>query len=171
MWLNHFHCQITDDAIALYRAEANENPMYDQVTELRQANKRLEEKYEQEVAANLEKDKEVEGLRARLRALEKQNQKKDYELRDSRIRERATSLRSSPPRAPPSRPEAEKPKKKKQAYTGGSLGPVQSRMLTLKQLKEVINDIFLQKQKFDRKCRDSGQALETLEQYMFTYLN
>lgn len=45
MRLNDFHCQLTDEAIAMYRAEVNENPMYEQVKELRQANKRLEEKY------------------------------------------------------------------------------------------------------------------------------
>jgi hypothetical protein len=75
--LSHVHCQITDDAIGLYRAEVNENPMYEQVTELRQANKRLEEKYEQEVAASMEKDNEIENLRTKLQALEKRNHKKD----------------------------------------------------------------------------------------------
>ena len=47
-----YQCQITDDAIALYRDEVNENPMFEQVSELREANKKLEEKYQQEIADN-----------------------------------------------------------------------------------------------------------------------
>jgi hypothetical protein len=37
---------ITDEAIALYREEVNANPMLEQMTELREANKRIEERYQ-----------------------------------------------------------------------------------------------------------------------------
>ena len=45
------------------------------------------------------------------------------------------------------------------------------RVLTEKQLKDTIVDIYAQKIKFDKKCQDNQVAKETLEQYMYTYLN
>ena len=44
-------------------------------------------------------------------------------------------------------------------------------MLTLKQLKDTITDMYAQKVKFDKKCEDSHVPKETMEQYMYTYLN
>lgn len=41
----------------------------------------------------------------------------------------------------------------------------------MKQLKEIINDIYSQKIKFDKKCETLKQSRETMEQYMYTYLN
>jgi hypothetical protein len=41
----------------------------------------------------------------------------------------------------------------------------------MKQLKDIIADIYLHKMKFDTKCRDSKLPIETMEQYMYTYLN
>ena len=46
-----------------------------------------------------------------------------------------------------------------------------AKILPLKQLKDVITDIYLQKVKYDQKCRDSHLPIETMEQYMYTYLN
>jgi hypothetical protein len=51
------------------------------------------------------------------------------------------------------------------------LGLTTSRNLTLKQLKDVINDIYTSKIKFDKKCEALKQPRETMEQYMYTYLN
>lgn len=51
------------------------------------------------------------------------------------------------------------------------LGVTTSRNLSLKQLKDVINDIYTQKIKFDKKCEALKQPRETMEQYMYTYLN
>ena len=45
------------------------------------------------------------------------------------------------------------------------------KVLPLKQLKDVINDIYQQKIKYDIKCRESKLPVETMEQYMYTYLN
>ena len=45
------------------------------------------------------------------------------------------------------------------------------RVLTLRQLKEVINDMYAQKQKYDQKCSEVHMPKETMEQYMYTYLN
>ena len=41
----------------------------------------------------------------------------------------------------------------------------------MKQLKDIIFDIYSQKIKFDRKCRESQLPIETMEQFMYTYLN
>ncbi|OMJ86413.1 hypothetical protein SteCoe_12071 [Stentor coeruleus] len=43
--------------------------------------------------------------------------------------------------------------------------------LTLKQLKEFIEEIYTSKEKFDQKCIETHQAKETMEEYMYSYLN
>ena len=47
----------------------------------------------------------------------------------------------------------------------------QQRVLSLKQLRDLIFDIYNQKTKFDQRCDESRVAKETMEQYMYTYLN
>ena len=44
-------------------------------------------------------------------------------------------------------------------------------MIPLKQLKEMIGDMYAQKEKYDVKCRESLLRVETMEQFMYTYLN
>ena len=51
------------------------------------------------------------------------------------------------------------------------IGRTQNRILTLKQLKDTIADMYTQKVKFDKKCQETKAAKETLEQFMYTYLN
>lgn len=46
----------------------------------------------------------------------------------------------------------------------------QQRVLPLKQIKEIINDIFNSKFKYDAKCRETQMPIETMEQYLYTYL-
>ena len=46
-----------------------------------------------------------------------------------------------------------------------------TRVLTLKQLKDTIQDMYAQKIKFDKKCEDAKVPRETMEQFMYTYLN
>ena len=53
----------------------------------------------------------------------------------------------------------------------GAVGPTQVRTLTQKQLKDLIADIYTQKQKYDEKCGENRLPRETMEQYMYTYLN
>lgn len=43
--------------------------------------------------------------------------------------------------------------------------------VVLKQLKDLINEICTQKIKYDKKCMETKMARETMEQYMYTYLN
>lgn len=57
------------------------------------------------------------------------------------------------------------------AANNAPIGRTQIRVLTLKQLKETIADIYAQKVKFDQKCEINKVSKETLEQYMYTYLN
>jgi len=45
------------------------------------------------------------------------------------------------------------------------------RSLTLNQLIDLINDIYTQKKKFDIKCIEGRQPKQTMEQYLYTYLN
>ena len=47
----------------------------------------------------------------------------------------------------------------------------QMRNLSLKQLKDIITDIYNQKVKHDQKCNEEKKSRETMEQYMYTYLN
>ena len=44
------------------------------------------------------------------------------------------------------------------------------RELSFKQTKDFIDEIYVSKSKFDQKCNEGRQALETLQQYMMTYL-
>lgn len=60
---------------------------------------------------------------------------------------------------------------KKYNKLNGPVGKTNVRSLTLKQLKDVINDIYTQKLKYDQKCVESKLPRETMEQYMYTYLN
>lgn len=43
--------------------------------------------------------------------------------------------------------------------------------MTLKQLKDIIFEIYENKERHDAKCRKTKLPLETMEQYMFTFLN
>ena len=51
------------------------------------------------------------------------------------------------------------------------VGQTQTRTLTLKQLKDLINEIYTQKVKYDIKCEESKLPRETMEQFMYTFLN
>ena len=51
------------------------------------------------------------------------------------------------------------------------IGATNLKLMTLKQLKDVINEIYENKEKHDEKCRRTRLPLETMEQFMFTHLN
>lgn len=51
------------------------------------------------------------------------------------------------------------------------MGLIQHRNITLKQLKDTIQDIYSQKIKFDKRCEDSKLPQETMQQYIYTYMN
>ena len=45
------------------------------------------------------------------------------------------------------------------------------KLLSLKNTKEIINEIYSSKAIFDQKCLENGKPRETLEQHMYTFLN
>lgn len=51
------------------------------------------------------------------------------------------------------------------------LGMLSHRNLSIKNLREMIIDIQNQKLKFDRKSLENKQPRETMQQYVYTYLN
>eukprot|EP01064_Diplonema_japonicum_P017936 TRINITY_DN2643_c0_g1_i1.p1 TRINITY_DN2643_c0_g1~~TRINITY_DN2643_c0_g1_i1.p1 ORF type:complete len:767 (+),score=265.50 TRINITY_DN2643_c0_g1_i1:80-2302(+) len=50
-------------------------------------------------------------------------------------------------------------------------GPSVGKALTHRQLKEIIEDIYASKSKFDIKCLETHLPRETMEQHLYTYLN
>ncbi len=57
------------------------------------------------------------------------------------------------------------------ALMHANIGHVNVRILTCKQLKEAIEEIYASKQKCDQKYLEAKLPRETLEQHMYTYLN
>lgn len=51
------------------------------------------------------------------------------------------------------------------------IGHTSVRALTLKQLKDMIEEIYASKAKYDQKYTDAKLPRETMEQHMYTYLN
>jgi len=51
------------------------------------------------------------------------------------------------------------------------IGQTQVRALTLKQMKDVIEEIYTSKAKYDQRCLEAKLPRETMEQHMYTYLN
>jgi len=46
-----------------------------------------------------------------------------------------------------------------------------AKMMTLRQLKDMIEEIYASKQRFDEKCAESKLPRETMEQHLYTFLN
>ncbi len=47
----------------------------------------------------------------------------------------------------------------------------ETRVFTKKMLLEAINDIYESKKHYDIKCQENKMSNETLEQFMYSYLN
>jgi hypothetical protein len=45
------------------------------------------------------------------------------------------------------------------------------KVMSIKQLKDVINDIFIEKFKHDQRCLEARAQVETMEQFLYTYLS
>ena len=54
-------------------------------------------------------------------------------------------------------------------FTKSSITP-SVKELTFKQTKDFIDELYTAKAKYDQKCAESKQAIETLQQYLFTFL-
>ena len=57
------------------------------------------------------------------------------------------------------------------SWSGGGGGAVAERVLTLKQMREMVEELYASKAKHDAKCADAGLPRETLEQHVYTALN
>jgi hypothetical protein len=134
---------------------------------------------------------QIEELSLRVKELEEENSTL-FEKVIKHAKERTDKiLDASPVKAEPSEKSAEEAKAeravekeeavdKKDAFTFLNIGAAKKneivgetnvRIMTLKQLKEIINEIYENKEKHDEKCKRTRLPLETMEQFMFTYLN
>lgn len=59
----------------------------------------------------------------------------------------------------------------KSAGISSNIGHINVRVLTLKQLKDVIEEINESKLKYDKKCFELKMPRETMEQHMYSFLN
>lgn len=57
------------------------------------------------------------------------------------------------------------------ATAGGATAAIGNKVLTLRQLRDTIDDIYASKSKYDIKCAETHLPRETMEQHMYTYLN
>lgn len=81
---------------------------------------------------------------------------------------------SSPPQPSPKKGKKEKPNDANPFFAIKSVNtavPAIVKDLTLKQLKDLIEDLYLNKDRYDQKCIENHQPRETLSQYLQTYLN
>lgn len=51
------------------------------------------------------------------------------------------------------------------------VGPNGTKVITIKMMKDMINEIYASKEEYDKKCFESKLPKETMEQHMYTYLN
>ena len=51
------------------------------------------------------------------------------------------------------------------------IGQSGSKVLTIKMLRDIIDEIYDSKVIFDKKCYENNMPRETMEQHMYTYLN
>ncbi len=54
---------------------------------------------------------------------------------------------------------------------GSFVGKSTVKDLSLRQVRDIIQDMYVQKVRYDSKCADTRLPKETMEQYMYTYLN
>ena len=55
--------------------------------------------------------------------------------------------------------------------TTSNLLPIAPRILTIKNTKDIMNEIYQSKSNYDKKCFENKLPRETMEQHMYTYLN
>eukprot|EP00966_Prymnesium_polylepis_P236449 5467919-Prymnesium_polylepis.2 len=53
----------------------------------------------------------------------------------------------------------------------GSVVVAGERVLSLKQMREMIDEVYTSKAKHDQKCADAKLARETMEVHLYTFLN
>ena len=138
-----------------------------------QAANSLNQQYEEAVAEKEHQKAEFEKEIAQLKKQLKNSDKENKKLLDTLIRHsKGEDLsRMSKQEEHPAGSAAAIFKGTQNRKISGPVGKTHTRQLTLKQLKDIINDIYQQKVKYDQKCEESKLPRETMEQFMYTYLN
>lgn len=116
----------------------------------------------------VEYEKEIHHLKKQLQAAEQENKK----LLDTLIKHsKGEDILKSKDQFAPGSAQAIFRQSQARSNWNKPIGKTKTRTLTLKQLKDLINDIYTQKVKYDQKCEESRLPRETMEQFMYTYLN
>lgn len=129
------------------------------------AKQQLSEQYEKEKERLVE---EVGWLRAEMER--SKNKVRQYELLTNK------KLSGTPTQATPTSPNSRSgsgkisPRGLKTQQNKPAL-QTQKPPLTLRQIKEIIDEIYASKLKFDQKCKENHLPRETMEQHLYTYLN
>lgn len=107
---------------------------------------------------------EREEMRFEIESLQEEN-KKYLELIIKHSKKNARALLDG-------NPETRSPENSKLNYSAANACSAQSlRTLSLRQVKETIEEIYTSKAKSDQRCTDGKLPRETMEQHMYTYLN
>ena len=117
------------------------------------------------------KDAENKVLRQKVKELEQENRSLRTRLSNNKGGVGSTPGGKAPVSAQRTRPKTATGPPGQNAGNNAPIGRTQNRIITLKQLKDTIQDMYTQKVKFDKKCMENKVGKETLEQYMYTYLN
>lgn len=147
----------------------NNEEMQEVIEAANNLNKQFENELAEKERLKEEFTQELNQAKKQIKALESENKK----LLDTLIRHGKGEDLTKQGREnhPPGSAKAIFQGKRKFNKLSGPVGKTQTRTLTLKQLKDIINDIYSQKVKYDQKCEDSKLPRETMEQFMYTYLN
>jgi len=119
------------------------------------------------------RNSEVDQLNRKLQAAESENKKLKTGGKSGKAAKPANlTVNSTPVRRSVQPSGTATPRSQYATQTSAApLGKTQARSLTLKQLKDMIADMYNQKVKFDKKCEDNRLPRETMEQFMYTFLN
>lgn len=113
-------------------------------------------------AGSNNKDLEKDILRKKVKELEQEN--RNLRTRLSNANKGSQSGTRAPVSAAKTRPKTSSGPSVASADKGNApIGKTQNRVLTLRQLKDTITDMYAQKVKFDKKCVDNKVSKETLE--------
>lgn len=154
------------------KLQANEKETQEVIAAANNLNSQFENEMNEKERMKVEYEREIAQLRKQLNSNEIENKR----LLDTLIRhskgEDLTRVGHQENYAPGSAGAIFKgTQNRKYNKLTGPVGKTQTRTLTLKQLKDIINDIYNSKVKYDQKCEESKLPRETMEQFMYTYLN
>lgn len=109
-------------------------------------------------------DAERRAMEERIGALRTENERLELRVRQAELG-RSTALQPGSARA------GQFASQSPGRTTGAATPTTHMKTLTLRQLRDVIEDIYASKSKFDIKCSETKLPRETMEQHMYTFLN